>query len=196
MWTEDVRPRWTPRAADPVVARVGTALFDRTLRQLARDRLRPRDWLTDMTEFGDSVYEGGVEDAEDLDPAENLTGDGAESLDEPLDTRYAPPDHRPSATRYGTTAAEQAEGESLDQRLAQEEPDIDGDLPVEAGSLAPRAGRLVAPDEGAHDADEADMIAQDVGRAGYAASAEEAAMHVVDEDELNEQDTNEQDLDG
>jgi hypothetical protein len=150
-----------------------------------------------MTEFGDSVYEGGVEDAEDLDPAENLTGDGSlESLDEPEETRYDPPDHRPSATRYGTTAAEQAAGESLDQRLAQEEPEFDGDLLVEASSLAPRAGRLVAPDEGAHDAEEEDMIAQDVGRAGYAASAEEAAMHVVDEDQLNEQDTNEQDLDG
>lgn len=37
VWTEDVRPRWTPQAADPVVARVGTVLFDRTLRQLARE---------------------------------------------------------------------------------------------------------------------------------------------------------------
>jgi len=146
-----------------------------------------------MTEFGDSVYEGGVEDAEDLDPIENLTGDDP---DEPLDTGYSPPDYRPAATRYGTTAAEQAAGETLDQRLAQEEPDIDGDLLVEASSLSPRAGRLVAPDEGAHDADEEDMIGQDVGAAGYAASAEEAAVHVVDEDELNEQDTNEQDLDG
>jgi hypothetical protein len=145
-----------------------------------------------MTEFGDSVYEAGVEDAEDFDPIENLTGEDAE---EPLDTGYSPPDYRPSATRYGTTAAEQAAGESLDQRLAQEEPDIDGDILVEAGSPAPRAGRLVAPDEGAHDADEPDVIALDVGRAGSAASAEEAAMHVVDEDELNEQDTNEQDLD-
>ncbi|HET6210152.1 MAG TPA: DUF5709 domain-containing protein [Jatrophihabitans sp.] len=145
-----------------------------------------------MTEFGDSVYEAGVEDAEDFDPIENLTGEDPE---EPLDTGYSPPDYRPSATRYGTTAAEQAAGESLDQRLAQEEPDIDGDILVEASSPAPRAGRLVAPDEGAHDADEPDVIALDVGRAGSAASAEEAAMHVVDEDELNEQDTNEQDLD-
>jgi len=36
-WTEDVRPRWTPRAADPVVSRVGKLLFDRTLRRLARE---------------------------------------------------------------------------------------------------------------------------------------------------------------
>lgn len=150
-----------------------------------------------MTEFGDSVYQGGVEDAEDLDPAENLTGDGTlESLDEPEQTRYDPPDYEPKNTRYGTTLTEQREGESLDQRLAQEEPDIDADILVEAGSPAPRAGRLVAPDEGAHDADEPDAIAQDVGKAGSAASAEEAAMHIVDEDDLNEQDTNEQDLGG
>jgi hypothetical protein len=37
VWTEDVSPRWTPKAADPVVSRIGTALFDRTIRQLARE---------------------------------------------------------------------------------------------------------------------------------------------------------------
>lgn len=148
-----------------------------------------------MTEFGDSVYEGGVEDAEDLDPAENLTGDGTlESLDEPEETRYDPPDYEPKNTRYGTTLEEQREGESLDQRLAQEEPDIDADdaEPVDAN----RAGRLVEPDEGAHSDTEAAPVATDVGRAGFAFSAEEAAVHIVDEDELNEQDTNEQDTGG
>jgi hypothetical protein len=39
----------------------------------------------------------------------------------------------------------------------------------------------VAPDEGAHEDDESDLIAGDVGIDGGAASAEEAAMHVVDE---------------
>jgi hypothetical protein len=37
VWTEDVRPRWTPRAADPLVARIGTVLFDRTLRRVAAE---------------------------------------------------------------------------------------------------------------------------------------------------------------
>jgi hypothetical protein len=142
--------------------------------------------------YGDSVYEGGVEDAEDFDPAENLTGD---DLEEPLDTGYSPPDHRPSATRWGTTDLEQAYGESLDQRLSEEEPDIDPDAPGDDEEAAPRAGRLVAPDEGAHDNVESDEIATDVGRAGNASSAEEAAMHIVDEDDLNEQGTNEQDTD-
>jgi len=151
---------------------------------------------SDQTGFGDDVYTAGVEDAEFLDPAENLTGDndGGEGLDEPLDTSYSPPERQPHATRYGTTAAEQFEGESLDQRLAEEEPDIDADTdPGEAET--PRAGRLVAPDEGAHDDVDDEEFAFDVGKAGSAASAEEAAMHVVDEGEVNEQDTNEQDTD-
>jgi hypothetical protein len=140
--------------------------------------------------FGDAVYEGGVEDTDDFDPASELTGD---DLEEPLDTGYSPPEHRPAATRYGTTALEQAEGESLDQRLAEEETDTDAD-DVTGTSRDPRAGRLVAPDEGAHDDDESDEIAFDVGRAGGAASAEEAAVHLVDEDAINEQDTNEDDI--
>ena len=37
------------------------------------------------------------------------------------------------------------------------------------------------PDEGAHPVEEKDEIATDVGRAGYAASAEEAAVHIVEE---------------
>ncbi len=39
-------------------------------------------------------------------------------------------------------------------------------------------------------------MAYDAGKAGSAATAEEAAMHVVEEDELNEQDSNEQDVSG
>ncbi|HST46361.1 DUF5709 domain-containing protein [Jatrophihabitans sp.] len=149
---------------------------------------------SDDTTFGDEVYTGGDDDAEYLDPAETLTGDGVE-LDEPLDTSYSPPDFSPVATRYGNTAAEQAEGESLDQRLAQEIPDVSPD-DVTAEEPAPRAGRLVAPDEGAHEDTEAAEVAFDVGKAGSAATAEEAAMHVVEEDELNEQDSNEEDLTG
>lgn len=145
---------------------------------------------TDDTAFGDDVYAAGDDDAEYLDQAETLTGEGAE-LDEPLDTSYSPPDNSPVATRFGNTAAEQAEGESLDQRLAQEIPDITPDDVTE--EAAPRAGRLIAPDEGVHELTEA-PVAFDAGKAGSAASAEEAAMHVVDEDELNQQVSNEDDL--
>ncbi|MFC9679484.1 DUF5709 domain-containing protein, partial [Streptomyces sp. NPDC056948] len=48
-----------------------------------------------------------------------------------------------------------------------------------------RSGRLVAPDEGAHEDEESALVAMDVGIDGAAASAEEAAVHVVDEDTLS-----------
>ena len=138
------------------------------------------------------MYEGGVEDAEDMDPAENLTGDGTlESLDEPEETRWDPPDFEPAPVRHGMTLAEQQEGESLDQRLSEEEPDVGAE--EYARSDPDRAGRLVQPDEGAHTDTEPDAVATDVGRAGYASSAEEAAVHIVNEDDLNEQYTNEED---
>jgi hypothetical protein len=134
--------------------------------------------------FGDSVYEGGDPDAEYLDGAETLEGDGTvESYDEGLDTSYSPPEREPAGARFGMTAFEQREGESLDQRLAEEEPDISPD-DVAFDDQDPRAGRLVAPDEGAHEDRESDEIAFDVGRAGYAASGEEAAMHIVSDEEI------------
>ena len=36
-WLEDVRPRWTPRAADRAVALFGRLLFDWTLRKIAAE---------------------------------------------------------------------------------------------------------------------------------------------------------------
>jgi hypothetical protein len=129
---------------------------------------------------GDAVYESGDDDAEYLDSAETLTGD---DYDEALDTSYSPPDREPAGVRYGMTADEQERGESLDYRLAQEEPEISED-DVD-GAEDPRAGRLVAPDEGAHEDRESDAIGYDVGKAGSAASAEEAAMHIVSEDDID-----------
>ncbi len=60
-------------------------------------------------------------------------------------------------------------------------PDSDGE-PVDHEVGTSRSGRLVAPDEGAHEDGESGLIATDVGIDGAAASAEEAAVHVVDED--------------
>ena len=102
---------------------------------------------------------------------------------------------------YGTTEAEESAGESLDQSLlSEEEPDIDPyaeaeredeeadteDEFLEDDDLPePRAGRLVAEDEGAHPAEETDLVASDVGIDAGAAGAEEAAVHLTDEDEQN-----------
>lgn len=45
-----------------------------------------------------------------------------------------------------------------------------------------RAGRLVAPDMGFGADTEAELTADDVGIDGGAASAEEAAIHIIDDD--------------
>ena len=43
----------------------------------------------------------------------------------------------------------------------------------------------MAEDEGAHSDDEEDLVATDVGIDGGAASAEEAAIHVVEDDDTD-----------
>jgi hypothetical protein len=139
----------------------------------------------DDTELGP---ESGIDDEGVLDASETLEGDPG---DDPLDQGILPADRWSPADRYGTTAGEEEAGESLDQLLAEEEPDIDpyaetdDDLAIDATpaggySPDPRAGRLVAPDEGTHANTEGDVVASDVGIDAGAASAEEAAVHVLD----------------
>jgi len=142
-------------------------------------------------------------DYEVKDASDTLEGDPG---DDPLDRGVAPPERWSAGIRFGTTAAEQEEGESLDQQLAEEEPDIAfeadderlediagdedaGDEDVDGLLLDdgpdPRAGRLVADDEGAHPDAEADLVAHDAGIDGGAATAEEAAVHVVEDDDTD-----------
>jgi len=131
----------------------------------------------------DEMYDPAARDASD-------TLDGVPGED-PLDQGVAPPDRWSAGEGFGTTAAEEQEGESLDQLLAEEEPDPDpyADPDEDLGRDAwpadaeqePRAGRLVAEDEGAHQDEEPDLVARDVGIDAGAASAEEAAVHIQDE---------------
>lgn len=120
------------------------------------------------------------------EPSDSLTGDPGDPGDpggDPLDRGVAPPERWSAGMRFGVTADEQKAGESLDQLLSEEEPDpaldVDG-LLLDDGP-DPRAGRLVAPDEGAHPDVEAGLVAHDVGIDGGAATAEEAAVHVVED---------------
>jgi hypothetical protein len=113
------------------------------------------------------------------DPTDTLTDDDTDTED-PLDAGYTVPE-RESHSWRGDTEIEAARGESLDAHLAEEEPEI-WDVDVDLAAEDPRAGRLVAPDEGAHDRVEDELLASDRGRAGNASSAEEAAVHVVDDD--------------
>ncbi|MFI1505429.1 DUF5709 domain-containing protein [Streptomyces sp. NPDC020597] len=151
---------------------------------------------TESEAMGDDVYQptGSNEEQEDAAPLDLQDAVDERTYDDALDEGYSPPEKPLGVTKHGTTAAEQHDGESLDQRLAQEVPDVSepagdgvGDLPggegepvdPEAGDR--RAGRLVAPDEGAHPDAVKEEIAEDVGIDGGAAAAEEAAVHIVEE---------------
>jgi hypothetical protein len=112
-------------------------------------------------------------------------------LAEPLDEGYSPPEKWSVAEGYGNTPLEEELGETLDQRIAQEEPEPDPyelaateteDVGGEVGDV--RAGRLVDTDRGIGLDEEKDLIGEDVGIDGAGASAEEAAVHVVDDSEL------------
>ena len=111
----------------------------------------------------DDLYVGGFAGSDQVDPSESLTGDNTE---DPLDAGYSPPD-RPSHSWRGDTADEAREGESLDEHLAEEEPEVwdadADDVDAERGRTAGRPGR------GRARAYRKDEVAQDVGRAGYAA---------------------------
>jgi hypothetical protein len=149
--------------------------------------------------WGDDVYQPDGSEVQDdaglLDAEDTLVADG---VSDPLDRGWSPPERPWAVEHRGVTASERRAGETLDQRLADELPDIaesDGDgigdcddtdgepLDNEVGAL--RSGRLVAPDEGAHEDEESGLIATDIGIDGAAASAEEAAMHIVDEDAVS-----------
>src|SRR5215472_16576872 len=110
-----------------------------------------------------------LEDYEVLDSSDTL--DGAPG-DDPLDRGVVAPDRWSAGIRYGTTTEEEQQGESIDGLLLDDGPD-------------PRAGRLVAEDEGAHADEEADLVASDVGPDAGGATAEEAAVHVVEEDDYD-----------
>ncbi|MEU9157680.1 DUF5709 domain-containing protein [Streptomyces sp. NPDC048417] len=143
--------------------------------------------------MGDDVYQPDGSEVQDdaglLDASDTLDYRAGE---EALDEGYSPPERPWAVEHTGVTAAEGQRGETLDERLAEEVPDVaalegddigdawdtDGELlDDEVGDG--RAGRLVAPDEGAHENTETDLFASDRGLDGAGASAEEAAMHVI-----------------
>ena len=104
-------------------------------------------------------------------------------VDDVLDEGYSPPEHRPAYHRL-ETEREQYEGDSLAERLAQEEPEVwEVAGPGHGAAESDRAGRLVASESEMSGASATSVLASDVGIAGSGASAEEAAMHIIDEDE-------------
>jgi hypothetical protein len=141
------------------------------------------------TDGTDPEQDSGVLDAKDT--LEDL--DGVEDV---LDTGWSPPERPWGVDEWGTTEREESAGEGLSGRLARELPDADradagraegdglGDASDTDGELLDdevgdrRAGRLVE-DDGEWDDEEPELHAVDAGIDSGAASAEEAAVHVV-----------------
>lgn len=94
-------------------------------------------------EYGPGEYDAGEYDQVDgqEDASDDITGElleQAEGLDDddltdrpgvdPGDDVYDPPDEWREADRFGTTLEEAVEGESLDEKLSAEVPDVEADF--------------------------------------------------------------------
>ena len=149
--------------------------------------------------------EPGIYGTDGTDP-EEASGllEAEDTLEDPrgvrdvLDTGWSPPERPWAVDDWGTTESEESAGESLDGRLARELPDgRDGDDGDGLGDSSDtdgellddqvgdeRAGRLVDSDDGGSDDTDDELWARDEGIDGAAASAEEAAVHVVRDRDL------------
>ncbi|MFE1291179.1 hypothetical protein [Streptomyces sp. NPDC058751] len=157
--------------------------------------------------MGDEVYQpGGTDIREDegiLDPEDTLEYRGSD----PFDDGWSPPERPLAVDHLGTTAREQREGETLDEKLAEERTDPaledldeDDDVDELAGEegeflndeMGPDpAERILALDVGAHEDAEHDMIAEDAGAEDVGAEdgqdpAEEATAPPVPDDDMPE----------
>jgi hypothetical protein len=159
------------------------------------------------------LYDSDGEDADEASlrlESEDVLEDS--SGDDVLSRGYSPQDRPWAVDDWGTTDLEEEEGESLDGRLAREVPDesADGDEGDGVGDLAGgdgelrdgevgdrRSGRLAESDAGSESASDAepDLEAFDEGVDGGAASAEEAAVHIVGEDDDDEDRADDEDRD-
>jgi hypothetical protein len=131
-------------------------------------------------------------DQDQLQPYNNLEDRGvADALDE----GYSPPEKPSVLLREG-------EHDSLEARLSEEIPEPDPYAETEEELAADdgvseesdflddgevgdlRAGRLMDPDQGLGPDVDKDLVGLDAGIDGGAASAEEAAVHVIPDDQL------------
>jgi hypothetical protein len=74
------------------------------------------------------------------------------------------------------TLEQRGTGDPLDEGLSPAEKVDDGEVGTQ------RAGRLVDPDAGIGEDTEKDLVGDDVGLDDASSTAEEAAMHIVDEE--------------
>jgi hypothetical protein len=136
------------------------------------------------------------------EPADSLTGEPGEPGNDPLDRGVAPPERWSAVIRSGSDGGEQ---ESLDQLLGEEEPDtaldLDDELPEdrEDDDEGRRVPSTACCSTTARTRGRAGWWPRtrgpipttrrprrtDVGIDGGAASAEEAAIHVVEDDDTD-----------
>src|SRR5687768_15870147 len=152
---------------------------------------------TCMSEDRETYGDMSIDDEDQLQSGDTLDDN---DLDDVLDRGYSPPDRPPKGYDDYPTEVEMRQGESLDERLAEEEPEVDpygeeddGDVDHEDENALDeqlgldeadeRTGRLVQPDSGLGEDVDKQEVAFDVGIDGAGASAEEAAMHITREPE-------------
>jgi hypothetical protein len=141
---------------------------------LDRGVVPPERWSGDIRRGDDAGEDESLDDLlaeEEPDPA--LAYDDEDDEDEEDDEDDEDEDED----------EDDEDAEDFDEDDDAGDEDVDG-LLLDDGP-DPRAGRLVAEDEGAHPDEEEDLVATDVGIDGGAATAEEAAMHVVEEDDYD-----------
>ena len=151
-----------------------------------------------MSEYQSDTFQNEVPDREEqldqdqLQPYHNLEDRG---VDDALDEGYSPPEKPSVLLREG-------EHETLDERLSEEIPEpnpyaetaaeeaeddgvsAESDF-IDDGEVGDeRAGRLMDPNEGIGPDTDKDLIGYDAGIDAGAASAEEAAVHVIPDDQL------------
>lgn len=137
-----------------------------------------------MTQTPDGLPDES-DNLDQLQPEDTLVDRGVEDV---LDEGFSPPEKWSAGEGFGSTADEALQGENLDQRLAQEEPDADPYAEDDGEDLddgevgSERAGRLVAPDEGGGEDIDSELVGEDIGIDGAGSSAEEAAVHVVEDE--------------
>ena len=124
----------------------------------------------DLPRPAGDVVEDGIPATEEVRDEMLRTGDTGVA-DMPM------PDRPLGADEWGITDMEERMGESLDRRLAREEPDV----PARAGDDGGRRFSEPGADVDYEDVEAASVADDDIGRYDTA-SAEEAAMHVIDED--------------
>ena len=119
-------------------------------------------------------------DTDQLSSEDTLLDRGVEDL---LDEGYTVPT-KPRSNHYGETPWEESHRETIDQRIGQEEPEVWEARPRPEHEEF-RAGRLVEDDD-AVEAGGTDGFAIDAGISGGAASAEEAAVHLIEEEYVDD----------